>query len=465
MALSKLVLLFQSLSLKEMAVYLPTSDKEVKKLFDYLQNLRQSTDLERYSRKDAYIATYGVAPYNDQRMRLLESRLVAQLEEVMLNQQLQETPLVQSSLRVQAYHRRNLSKSYRFAYAFFNKQLEADVQLDRHYYKYRLAHQHLDYQSKHAADRQSLPFDQVVDALDSWFIAAKLKHACEIINARNVMEVKATLRMIDQVREWADQEPFATDPAVMVYRWVYDSLTKPEDEMPFEQLSTFMRLNGHRFPLQDQREIYQYLKNYCIKKLNTGLTTFTRKLFDIYRMTLDNETLLKEEYMSPFEFKNIVTIGLRLGEHDWVSAFIPSHLKYLDPVQQKNAEVYNSGNLYFFRKEYKSTLRLFQQVEFTDVFYALDVRSIILKTYFEQGEEELFNYQAAAFRTYLSRNKEISEYQRTIYRNFIRFAAQLVKSDGDPATLAKIIADMDSVKQIADLRWLREKADKWLQAG
>ena len=110
-----------------------------------------------------------------------------------------------------------------------------------------------------------------------------------------------------------------------------------------------------------------------------------------------------------------------------------------------------------FRSDYRSTLRLLQQVEFSDVFYALDVKSIILKAYFEQGEEELFSYQASAFRTFLSRNRQVSDYQRIIYRNFIKFAAQLMKAEGHPDEIKKITDEMEAVKQVADIRWLREK--------
>ncbi|MFM8432713.1 MAG: hypothetical protein ACKOA1_07950, partial [Bacteroidota bacterium] len=388
----------------------------------------------------------------------LESGFLEQVERFLVVRRILNDSELYNRLSMQVYSDRGLSKNYKYAAGRHLESTEQTAGGDRWYQKYEAARSALSFDSRHQSRKKPLAFAEVMDALDAFYLAGKLRHACEIINARNVLGIDAELRLMDEVRSLSDQHPFKDDSAIKCYRLVYDSLVNPDDETFVETFSGFMKVEGSRFSYSEQRELFQYLKNYCIKKLNTGRTDYTRRLFEIHELNLSDKKLLADEPMSPFEFKNIVTIALRLGETDWVKNFIPSHLEYLSPEHRHNADVYNQANYHYFCKDYKTTFKLLQKVEFTDVFYALDARSILLKSCFEQREEELFAYQASAFRTYLSRNRRVSEYQRTIYRNFIRFASMLLKAEGDTQSIKRIEAEMETVKQIADLRWLREQA-------
>jgi hypothetical protein len=466
MSLSKLQHVFSGLSVRERRQLVRDAETggfsanlDEVKLLIHLEELSVANELSTYSREAAMNTLFSAFEGDDQRMRLLESGLLRRIENYLVELELRLDPPQRTLLAATAYNRRNLPKAFRYEADQLQKSMEGAVDPDGLLLRYELARLRLQHDSRNQSRKQPLDFNRVVESLDAWYVAAKLKHACEVINARNVLAVDAELRLMEEVRLLAATPPFADEPAVAAYRMVYDSLTNPEHEEIIGHLQQFMREKGWKFPFEEQRELFQYMKNFCIKKLNTGKTEYTQQLFDIYKLTLDNVALLEDEPLSPFEFKNMVTIALRIGEFAWVEKFIPSHLKYLLPEHRVNAETYTMGNYHFFRKDYKSTLRLFQQVEFTDVFYALDVRSILLKIYFEQQDEDLFFYQASSFRTFLSRHKQVSAYQRTIYKNFIRFAALLLKADGETQKLAAIARELEEVKQVADIRWLREKCN------
>jgi hypothetical protein len=83
----------------------------------------------------------------------------------------------------------------------------------------------------------------------------------------------------------------------------------------------------------------------------------------------------------------------------------------------------------------------------------------LLKTYFELEETESFFYHATAFRTFLNRNKLISDYQRTIYLNLIRYTSQLMRADGVKRKITAIRKKVEENRNIADLQWLLSKID------
>ncbi|MFM7725647.1 MAG: hypothetical protein ACKO7B_03015, partial [Flavobacteriales bacterium] len=351
-------------------------------LCKHIHVLQQSGQLAMYDRIAAFKELFPNAEYDDQRMRLVESALLRELEYFLVEQEIKKDEEMFYRMRLKVYNDRNLAKNFRYAATRHNDETEASVNGERWYHKYTAARSLLSFDSRHVSRKKALAFSDVVDSLDTFFVASKLMHACEIINARNVMPVDAELRMMEVVRQFADEPPFSKDPAVCAYRMVYDSLMQPDDESFVDRFADFLQKEGRRFPYAEQREFFQYLKNFCVKKLNTGRTEYTRRLFEIYKLNLADKQLLADEPMSPFEFKNIVTIALRLGEFKWVKAFIPSHLSFLDPEHRANAELYNQANLHYFMKDYKTTFRLLQKVEFNDVFYALDARSILLKSCF-----------------------------------------------------------------------------------
>ena len=147
---------------------------------------------------------------------------------------------------------------------------------------------------------------------------------------------------------------------------------------------------------------------------------------------------MTEKFLPQFDYKNIVTIALRMKELSWAKKFIEEYKPWLRKEERENAYTYNLAHWHFHNRDYSKTLSLFQRVEFTDIYYQLDTRSIVLKTYFEQDDAEAFFYQASAFRTYIRRNKLVSDYQRVSYRNFIKFTGQLLRANGNAKKIAAI---------------------------
>lgn len=51
----------------------------------------------------------------------------------------------------------------------------------------------------------------------------------------------------------------------------------------------------------------------------------------------------------------------------------------------------------------------------------------------------------------------MSDYQRKIYRNFVRYIVRLLRDSGNKKKLNMLLQDIRQVRQIADFRWLEEK--------
>ena len=116
------------------------------------------------------------------------------------------------------------------------------------------------------------------------------------------------------------------------------------------------------------------------------------------------------------------------------------------------------ANLNYFKKKFDKTLLLLREVEFSEMSYELSAKTLLLKSYYELNEfEALFNH-AETFKLFLRRNRKISAYQKTIYKNLIRYIVKLTKlKTFKQKTPKKLMDEIKGSQDIADKTWLLNK--------
>jgi len=309
-----------------------------------------------------------------------------------------------------------------------------------------------------------------MDVLDLFYLAAKLRDSCEMVNRNRILAKGYELHLLDHllhaIRE--DFERYAAYPAVTIYYRIMLMLRNTDDAALFNDLKSEVRRHIQLFQQEEQRSLYGYLQNYCILKINSGHAEYYRELFDIYQYMMSTGLMDANNKNLQWDLKNMVSIALRLGEYDWAYQTINILKDRLAKDARDNAYTYNLANYYYETKEYKKATRLLQSVEFSEVYYNLDSKVMLLKIYFEQEEEEAFFSFVAAFQAYLTRNKLISKDNYVIYSNFVRFARQIFTHKTSLPYLQKknskkIIQLKNTIintKQVANINWLTKEMDK-----
>ena len=75
----------------------------------------------------------------------------------------------------------------------------------------------------------------------------------------------------------------------------------------------------------------------------------------------------------------------------------------------------------YARSEFREALRILWTIEFTDIYYHLYAKVLILKIYFETEDFEPLLALIFSTRIYFSRSKLICDYQRKIYIYFLNY--------------------------------------------
>lgn len=296
------------------------------------------------------------------------------------------------------------------------------------------------------------------DNLDVYYIANKLKYCCEILNRQNILQVTYQAPFLDFIVQYLQKGYLKNIPLIAVYFQLLLMLRHSNTELHYTKLKTIVKKYNADFTVNELRDMYAFIQNYCIRQINSGNLKYLQELFGIYKRMLEQKIIFENNELAHSQFKNITAIALRVNEFDWAENFINIYSSSLNKTLRRNAVHYNLARLYFARKQYRQSLKQLTAVEFTDVYYHLDSKSLLLKIYYETEEFETLFSLINTFRVYLRRSKLISEYQRSVYANLVTQTRRLAKiKSGSKYSLEKIKSTIEANPKIADIVWLKEK--------
>ncbi len=309
------------------------------------------------------------------------------------------------------------------------------------------------------------------ELLDVFYLTEKLKDACELlqrskISKKDFIPSQLLVEALNMLEKKIAN--YSAHPSVLVFFSLFQ-LLKTGDPMRYDDLVADISNNESTLSKGELQAVYNSLQNFCIGQINLGKTAFLRKLFEIYQSQLEKELLLANSYLPEWHYKNIVTTALRLDEHDWVKKFIQNYQIKLRPEVRENAYSYNLAAYYYYLSQYDDVLKLLLQVEYTDVRYGLDAKSLLLRTYYDMEEQEAFFPLTDAFRQYLKRNKELTEFQKKGYYNLLKFAKNTFRlkmnkgftsSKKWQASRQKLINDFKKTETIFNRGWLENKINE-----
>ncbi len=267
------------------------------------------------------------------------------------------------------------------------------------------------------------------DQLDLFYFATKLKIACDMTSRNAVIQANYQAPFLEELLTYYHQNIsfFNNIPSVTIYYNVLQMIQNQDDTIYYNQLKIQLADNLEKFPNEELRTLYDYLRNYCIRKLNSGETKYYQEILDLYQFLLENKIIFKNGYLSEWDYKNIITVGLRMQSYEWTENFIKTYRNNLPKSVQENAFVYNLASFYYETHEYKKSLQLLYEVKFTDTSYHLGAKIIQLKSFYELEETEPFYALTDAFQIYVKRNRQLSDYRKTAYLNLIKITKKIYK--------------------------------------
>ncbi|GJM35529.1 MAG: hypothetical protein DHS20C18_45300 [Saprospiraceae bacterium] len=400
---------------------------DVAQLFDYL-TASNHLEEEKFLNKDRiFVKLFPKEPYDDAKLRQTIHFFSKAVEAYIIYKERSEDEFETNLALAGFYRKRKLDKLFKKTIKRVETlQIESPIR-DKVFFEKEFSLYNEKQLFKSGKKRTvSLNLQNYSDALDLDYLAKKMYQTCIILTHQRVFKENCNIGLLDQVLEYVEKNQFFNSPAISIYYYGCKTLTVPEGTTYFKNLKSEIEQYGHQFTHSEIRDIYLMAINYCIGRMNAGNENFVKEAFDLYREGLSKEILIEGNVVSRFTFLNVIRIGLRLKEFDWVDHFITQYEKYLESRHRESIVHYSRSRLYFEKKDYSNAMRLLVQVEYDDILINLNAKTMLLKMYYEQDEFDALEFLLDSLRTYLNR-KEVVGYHKANYQNIIRFTKKLTR--------------------------------------
>lgn len=422
----------------------------------------------RLAKEKVFAKLFPDRAYDHQKLLNLMSDLVALLQQYLQLIQLGQKEEWQAQLLAEAFAERPQ------AYDFFARRVElAHRQLDQSPYRNAAYyHQKFDLQRLYfnhpETDQFNLSKDEYETAmqhLDRAFLLDKLSFSCEVKAREKPLAEQYEVWLLPEIRAGLVHYPI--DNAMTGAYLEMLNLLESGDTASYFQLKQLFRENLDQFTRTQQQHLLQSLINFTIQKGNQGEVAFIHENLELYRLGLGQELFREYGVLNDMMYISIVNVALRAGDTAWCRQFIETYSAALTSSTRKDAQSLATALLWYAEQRHDETIALLNEVEFLNVYYQIQARVLLIKTFFEAlafGADyfELIRSQAEAFERYLRRNKKIGQDQRLALIHFaisVRRMTKLLEGQTfDESAKAQYRSGLLKLQPLYNRSWLLQQA-------
>ncbi len=170
-----------------------------------------------------------------------------------------------------------------------------------------------------------------------------------------------------------------------------------------------------------------------------------------------------DDFMHPLFYRNVILCSDYLHECNWAYEFIEKYTSELRPELRGNMSLYSKALIDYRMGKYEESLSNISKVKYDLVAFKSDVKTLMLRIFYELRLENQALATADTARHYVKTAREFDEYYKQAYRNFLTYYMKLFKLNladsnnrsSDAGLLERQIKEEPVLVQRA---WLLEKA-------
>ncbi len=285
--------------------------------------------------------------------------------------------------------------------------------------------------------------------------------------AANQGQIVGALQMPDwllRAVEHISLDMVQDDAFLEIYYWLYHTRLPGAALQDLQRLKALVVSHTPHCTRAVAGDIYTGTLNNFNRQVQLAGVTMLQEVFELYQSMVAVYARSLGGRLHAAHFKNIVALGLRLGEREWVQAFLGKGAEILE-MQGEDLNLaldYNHGIFHFSLGEYKLAARRLNAVigNAKDVYYAANTRVYLLMCFFEMGDSLGMESLLNSFRMYLRRNEQVAEGRREVYLSFLKvFGKMLGTPTKDKIRLRKLRREIEGLKSSIGKEWLLQKCE------
>ena len=170
-------------------------------------------------------------------------------------------------------------------------------------------------------------------------------------------------------------------------------------------------------------------------------------------------TTSDDESYNLMNYRNVLYTALKVKEYEWLEEFINDCSPMLHPDNRESMKNFSLARLEFERDNFEKALEYASKIQYDSFTYKLDVKNLLLLTYYEL---ELFDQAESliqTYRHYVKHNKDFSRAYMVKFKNFIDIYSGLFKarSTGNTKDLDLLLKKAESLDILPSSAWFKAK--------
>jgi tetratricopeptide (TPR) repeat protein len=306
---------------------------------------------------------------------------------------------------------------------------------------------------------QQHDWTRVLDSLSEYSIAQTLRLLCAIYNESKMLnqDVEPFRLRADAAIEVALRMTDTANPIISLYARLLNNLTGRDSESLSDYLREWLNLHGNEISETERLNVLGLWINNLVQGDWMGKPGYLEQTLEAYNMLLESGRFFNAGSFSVHSARNAVAVASRLGETAWGRSFLQQAEKELNPADLPALVSYAHAYLDFSEGNLTSALHHLREAPLHDPFYRLACDLLLLRIWYEKGEDDLFLSLHTALIRQLYRKEKVTGTFRKSIQSFLSVIGQLhslrSQTKRNPDTLKGLCASIDWMT-------LREWVDK-----
>jgi hypothetical protein len=468
---SKLITLLQKLSSGEMArleLFLQSpffnQSEKVLRFFLALKEYHPGFPEEKISKR-SFLEAHFPGEITENKLPPLMTKLLRLSERFLSIEQWEKDEIEQAYHLLEAYEKLELPLHYKAIKRKTSQLLQNRKARDTTYFYQNLRNRLQDLYHAGSAVRDFRPdLQQTMDALDIYFLSMKMFLASEMKDAEHTLSIQYNKRFPSGILEWFDSAPFHSIPLLRAHR-LFRAFLEKETTATYQELRQLLLEKEAQFSSTDLYYFYVGMLNYQARKINrTASAEAYEEYLSINEFMLEKGWLFQKGMLSPWIYKNLVTVALKVGKSEWAETFMEKYRSFLPKEYEHDIYHYAKADYLFHQGKPESAQQGLLRLSPRDVILNINVRSLLIRIYFETGQDELLFSFLEATRVYLIRNKLLDEDRRKQMLRFVELTAKIARIPVfEKEKYQRLLQQIPAPKEVMHQKWLLSQLNQRLK--
>ncbi|MBK8551057.1 MAG: hypothetical protein IPL53_08380 [Ignavibacteria bacterium] len=186
---------------------------------------------------------------------------------------------------------------------------------------------------------------------------------------------------------------------------------------------------------------------------------FRKELFSIYKYILSKKYYIigTHDHIPVELYRIALKLGLELKKFKWTIEFIKEFNPKLKSDIRDNIYSYSLAEYYFHKKRFDKAMRYFHKIELNHFMLRVDLRNLMLMTYYELDLFENAISLIDSYKHFLSNTKVLSDTEKRKCKNFVLTVQNMIRYKTSSKPVSKFLIRKNLSNDMHNKSWAAER--------